>query len=74
MRLLILDHVVGSRWSELTIFLPRYLAWCSHEGYEEGNAGDPLSYLRRKARREVRAWHRPAADRSSSRSATVSGG
>ena len=40
-------------WSKLNIFVPGYPALCTDESHEERDAGDPLSHVRRQARREV---------------------
>ena len=56
-------------WSQLTILLVICRAFCRHENQNEGRAGGALSHVWRQAGRKVRTQHRPAPDRTASRSA-----
>ena|ERR1700739_1450993 len=63
----IMDLQKIARWSELTILLANYRAWCRHENHPEGSAGGSLPHVRRESRRKVRAQHRTAPYRTASR-------
>src|ERR1700756_2013304 len=57
------------RWSQLTILLASNGALCSHENQTEGSAGGSLSHVWRETGGKVRTQHRPAPNRTASRSA-----